>query len=118
MTLDEALEVVKAAGYVVLKEKSYRAAQRRQDVAEARLGYAEEERERYREWASDCHREECRLRDRLTFVYGVAQKMGATREDLSGCVEWANESVQDEVASTTTTSSGNRTKLGEQRERE
>lgn len=82
--LAAALDLVKVAGYVALKEKSYAAAQRRHAVAEARLIYAEEERDRYDQWAKDCRAEERRLRDRLTFVYGVARAHGATVEDLRG----------------------------------
>lgn len=84
LALQRALEVVKGAGYVVLKEKSYRAAQERQRIAECQREYAEENRERSDAWARDCLAEERRLRDRVTFVYGVAQKFGATREDLRG----------------------------------
>jgi len=80
--LEQALTVVKAAGYVVLKEKSYRQAQERQRVAEALKQAAERNRKDAYRWAESCLTEERRLSDRLTFVYGVAQQHGATTEEL------------------------------------
>lgn len=79
---EEAIAIVEAAGFVVLREKSYRAAQERQRRAECQREYAEENRARSDAWARDCLTEERRLRERLTFVYGVAQRFGATIEDL------------------------------------
>jgi len=87
MTPDEivaALKVVREAGYVALKEKSYRQAQERQRVAEALRVASEEDAEGARAWARDCLAEERRLRDRLVFVYGVATRHGATAEELRG----------------------------------
>lgn len=80
----KAKELVEAAGYVVLREKSYRQAQERQRVAECYRTSAEEARDSAMAWARDCLAEERRLRERLTFVYGVAQAHGATTEELSG----------------------------------
>jgi len=82
--LEEALAVVKDAGYVVLKAKSYRQAQERQRVAEALKRAAEEDAERTRAWAISHCDEERRLAARLTFVYGVARARGATDEELRG----------------------------------
>jgi len=84
MTLDEALKLVREAGYVTLREKSYRQAQERQRVAEALRRYADEDAERTRAWAREHCAEERRLADRLTFVYGVAVRHGATHEELAG----------------------------------
>jgi len=84
VALNEALTVVKESGYVAIKEKSYRQAQERQRVAEALRAYAEDEAEHARKWARDCLAEERRIRERLTFVYGVAQAKGATVEELRG----------------------------------
>lgn len=82
--LEIALQIVKDAGYVAIKAKSYRQAQERQRVAEALRGMAEENRESTFRWALTVCDEERRLRDRLVFVYGVARAHGATVEDLSG----------------------------------
>lgn len=82
--VEEAVAVVEAAGFVVLRQKSYRAAQERQRRAEVYRECAEESKERAYAWARDCLAEERRLRERLTFVYGVAQKFGATAADLRG----------------------------------
>lgn len=87
----EAIAVAKRiltdAGFVVLREKSYRQAQERQRIAECRVACEIEAAEVARSWARDCLTEERRLRDRLTFVYGVAQAHGATAEELSGDTE-------------------------------
>jgi hypothetical protein len=76
--------ILERAGYIVLKAKSYRAAQERQRIAECLKRAAEEDAAGCRVWAVDCRKEERRLADRLTFVYGVAMAHGATVEELSG----------------------------------
>jgi hypothetical protein len=82
--IESALKTVREAGYVALREKSYRQAQERQRVAEALRRMEQENAEGNRQWALNCLTEERRLRDRVTFVYGVARAHGATVEDLSG----------------------------------
>lgn len=82
--LDDALALVKANGYVVLKEKSYRQAQERQRIAECLRAAEQDRREGAERWARDCCTEERRIRERLTFVYGVARAHGATVAVLSG----------------------------------
>jgi len=84
VSIDDALRMVRDAGWVTLREKSYRQAQERQRVAEALRAAAEREAEKYGEWARETHAEERRLRDRLTFVYGIARAHGATVEELRG----------------------------------
>jgi hypothetical protein len=71
-------------GWTVLRERSYRAAQQRQAIAESLLIAAKEDVESTRSWALNCLEEERRLRRRLEFVYGVARAHGATVEELSG----------------------------------
>ena len=71
-------------GYVTLKAKSYRAAQERQRIAEALMRYAEKDAKNNRAWAVNCLDDSRLVRDRLTFVYGVARAHGATIEDLTG----------------------------------
>lgn len=84
VSLDYFREQLEAAGYVVLKAKSYRQAQERQRIAEAMKDYAEERRADQDRWMrEDVFPEERRLRERLTFVYGVARAKGATVEELS-----------------------------------
>lgn len=73
-----------AAGYVVVRAKSYRQAQERQRVAECQRRAAEEARDSATAWARDCLTEERRLRDRITHVYGVARAHGATLVELAG----------------------------------
>lgn len=82
--LDTLVEIVKANGYAVVKAPSHRRAQERQRIAEARAEYAAQDADKTRAWAVDCLTEERRLRDRLTFVYGVARARGATIEELNG----------------------------------
>lgn len=79
-----AKDVLHGAGYVCLREKSYRQAQERQRVAEALRKAEEEAAEHARQWAVNCLDESRRLRDRLEFVYGEARAHGVTVEQLSG----------------------------------
>lgn len=90
-TLEEALKVVHEAGYVTLKEKSYRQAQERQRIAEALRVAAVEAQKRAEAWGRELCEEERRLRDRLTYVYGVARAHGATREELAGATEFGRD---------------------------
>jgi hypothetical protein len=83
MPLDEALELVKASGYVVLKEKSYRQAQERQRIAVVMADMEKGRRESAESWARDCLYDERRITERLTFVYGVARAHGASVEELA-----------------------------------
>ena len=82
--VDRAKATLEALGYVVIKAKSYRAAQERQRISECMRVMAKEDAEHARAWAINCLDEERRLCDRLTFVYGVARANGATIEELSG----------------------------------
>lgn len=75
---------LKLAGYVVLKEKSYRQAQERQRVAECYRDSEIRAAESARAWARDCIAEERRLGARCTFLYGKAIEHGATIEELRG----------------------------------
>ena len=77
-----ALALIKAHGYVVLREKSYRQAQERQRAADARAKWEAEAAEHARQWAAEAFAEQRRLADRLTHVYGVARAHGATIEEL------------------------------------
>lgn len=104
--IDEALKIVKDAGYVVLKAKSYRQAQERQRVAEVRAQCAAEEAEGNRAWARDCLAEQRRLADRLTFVYGVARAHGASVEELRGPDEKALQRRYDNLYSLFVDSAG------------
>lgn len=71
-------------GYTVVKTKSYLAAQRRQRGADMQRQAAEEHAEAQKQWAYKIHDEVRELRERITFVYGVARAHGATHEELSG----------------------------------
>lgn len=95
--LDQALETVKAAGYVVLKAKSYRQAQERQRCAEVRAQCEAEAAEHARLWARDAFTEQRRLADRLTFVYGVARAKGATDLELVGLGTELPDEVRTEL---------------------
>lgn len=82
--LEEARLLLKAHGYVTVKEGSYAAAQTRLAVAKHRAECESEAAAHARDWARDCLRESRRLMDRLTFVYGVARAFGASHDDLRG----------------------------------
>jgi hypothetical protein len=84
LALTNALALVHAAGYVTVRAKSYRQAQERQRVAEARLACELEQRESTERWAGRAFDEQRRLADRLTFVYGEARARGASADDLAG----------------------------------
>lgn len=79
-----ALDVVRTAGYVAIREKSHRQAQERQRVAEALRAAAVDDRESAMAWGRQLATEERRVRDRLVFVYGVARAHGATVTELDG----------------------------------
>jgi len=80
--LTAALDVVHAAGFVTIRARSYYQAQERQRTAKTRATCEAESRARTEEWAKEAFREQSRLADRLTFVYGVARAAGVTIEQL------------------------------------
>ena len=81
---DPRIVALEAEGYVVVKAKSYRNAQERQRIAESRVRDALDRVRSIDAWAQGVCVEERRVRDRLTFVYGVARAHGASVEELSG----------------------------------
>jgi len=81
-----ALETARAAGYVSVKESSYRRSQERQRMAEVREASEREHNVSTAAWANKAYDEQRRLADRLTFVYGVARSLGASVDDLAGDV--------------------------------
>lgn len=83
-TIEAAKELLASEGYVVLKEKSYRAAQERQRIAQCRAEWAERDMESSRQWARDAYEEQRRLGTRLGLLYGLAQALGATEDQLRG----------------------------------
>lgn len=80
----DALAVVKAAGYVTLKEKSYRQAQERQHLARSAAEWEKESAEHARRWARDCLDQERMLRERVTYLAALCMKLGATMDQLRG----------------------------------
>jgi hypothetical protein len=90
--LDAAKTLLTQHGYVVLKAKSYRAAQQRQHIAEAIAKYADDQQESTRRWAqTTLHNEIRELMARCTFLYGTARAHGATVEELRG--GWATTGI-------------------------
>lgn len=79
-----ARQLLEANGYVVLREKSYRAAQRRLAIAQSEVEWEKQEAEHARQWARDCLAAERRLAERCTFLYGAARAAGCTDEELRG----------------------------------
>jgi hypothetical protein len=77
-------KALEADGYVVLRAKSYRAAQERQHIAEALLKSQEEHNEHTRAWANKAFDEQRALGDRCMYLYGLAARLGATDDDLRG----------------------------------
>ncbi len=71
-------------GWTVLRTKSYLAAQQRLAIAVREIEYEKRDAEHSREWARNAFTEERRLRDRCTYLYGLAASLGATAEQLKG----------------------------------
>lgn len=78
-----AKELLETSGYVVLKAKSYRAAQERQRITRVLRESAEREAVMARQWAYDCLARERRLAERVTEMWGLAVRHGATAADLA-----------------------------------
>lgn len=58
--------------------------QRRTRQAENELEWAKRDMTHTTEWAHNAFAEERRLRDRCTYLYGLAAKHGATDDELRG----------------------------------
>ena len=82
--IEQAKALLKADGFVVLRQKSYRQAQERQRVAEVRMACAEREMESTTRWAHKAFDEQARLAERCGFLYGQAMARGATADELRG----------------------------------
>lgn len=82
--IEDAKALLEANGFTVLRTKSYNAARRRQQVAEALLASEERHNEGTLAWARDCLAKERSLMARCTFLYGEAMARGATAEELRG----------------------------------
>lgn len=85
VTVEQAKLILEANGYVVLKQKSYENAQRRQWVDRALRASAEEDRDRQREWMErDVFPWKRHLMNRVTHLGNLAVRLGATTEDMKG----------------------------------
>ncbi len=82
----QVLAYLEDAGFVLHREKSVKAARERQQRAEMRARWAEEDAESSNAWARDCLREQRRLADRCTFLAALAVSKGATLDELSPAV--------------------------------
>lgn len=78
---------LEAAGYVVLKESSYRRAQERQRIAEALLRNEQEHVASTERWARECCERERRMSVRTSYLYGLAKAHGASDDELAGGME-------------------------------
>lgn len=82
MTVEEAKAVLKAAGYVVVREKSYRQAQTRQAIHQREVQWANDQMESNRRWVQARVDEERRIVARCSYLYGLASALGATEAQL------------------------------------
>jgi hypothetical protein len=83
--IESAKDLLAQYDYVVLKAKSYRAAQQRQAIAQAEAKWERQEAESTRRWArTTLHNEIRDLMARCTFLYGMARAKGATVDELKG----------------------------------
>lgn len=80
--LTAAMDIVHAAGFVTVRTRSYYQAQERQRTAKTRATCEAEARARTELWAQQAFKEQARLADRLTYVYGAARAAGLSIEDL------------------------------------
>jgi hypothetical protein len=82
VSLDALKDELEKRGYVLIREKSYKAAQRRQGIAASQRDWAEREKESAERWAHNCLKEERRLRERLNEIIHLATLHGMTTDDL------------------------------------
>lgn len=80
--IDEAKALLTAEGYVVLKAKSYYQAQERQRTERVLREAAEREIASTTAWAHGVCDSERHLRDRCTYLYGLAASLGASDNQL------------------------------------
>ena len=86
--VQQAKELLRANGFIVLTAKSYYAAQERQRCAEVTAQSAIADRDGQRQWMErDIFPRLDHLSDRLTFVYGIARARGASVVELGGSVD-------------------------------
>ncbi len=82
--LATAAKLLRQNGFTVIRARSYRAAQKRQWIAEARMDDAIEQRDHQRAWMeSEVFPRERLLSDRVNFLYGAARAHGATVDELA-----------------------------------
>lgn len=84
-----------AAGFTVLRTGSYRAAQERQRIAQVRMDDAFDRVRSVEAWARSLADEARHLRDRCTYLYGLAARHGATDDELAGPLEVENVTPED-----------------------
>lgn len=82
--IEESKAALVREGYVVVKAQTYRRVQERARIAEAQRDWEIEAARHARQWAEQAFREQTRLSDRLSFVYGEARAAGCTVEQLQG----------------------------------
>lgn len=84
MDLGDAKNALEAAGYVVVKARTYRNLQERERLLKSELDWERRNTAAAESWAQRAHDEQIRLADRLTFVYGEARAAGCSIEQLAG----------------------------------
>lgn len=97
ITDDELRDELKRRGYVVLAERSHQRAIERHARRQNELEWEQRNTAAAELWAVNALREERRIRDRLTFVYGVARAHGATVDELGGRQDWTGPEIHQEV---------------------
>lgn len=92
----DARRLLEVNGYVVVTEKSHRAATRRHEDRAADLHYAEKHAERAQEWARECRAEERRLADRCTLLAGLAAAHGADLAEFNRSLSALESPVEEQ----------------------
>lgn len=77
-----AIDTLEGAGFTVHTRRAEEETLKRIWSAESRLDWETQRREHAEEWARESLNLERRLRDRLTVVWGVAAKHGATLDEI------------------------------------
>jgi hypothetical protein len=79
----DARAFLEAAGFTVVRVRTYRAMQERVRIAEQMQAHEAQEAQRARDWAARAFAEQRRLSVRLDFVYGEARAAGVSMERLA-----------------------------------
>lgn len=85
-----AIDLLRLAGYAVVRQSTYDNLRQRIDIAEHRVEWEQDAAEHARAWARDCCREERRLTDRLNEVATAAAAKGVSIDAINEALHTAD----------------------------